>query len=109
MVMFQGLRPALKKSNKPKKTQADLNVIKTADELLSTENNLVFIETVKLLIKLSNRFNSFYLPIIKKFAEFVQNIPFNQEINFLERGLERGARTLSLCLKCFFPEETDFV
>ncbi|OIZ94432.1 hypothetical protein A1D18_06240 [Candidatus Rickettsiella isopodorum] len=115
MVMFQGLRPGFKKINKPKKAQADLNVIKTADDLLNTENNLVLIETIKLLVKPPNRFNYLYLPIIRKFAEFVQAIPlmqygfFNQEINFLERGLERSARTLSLCLKYFFPEESDFI
>ena len=50
----------------------------------------------------------------KKFAEFVQDIPlkrtkaFKQEISFLERGLQRSTRTLSLCLKYFFPDKTDF-
>lgn len=112
--MFQGLRPSFKKLNKSKKIEADLYVIKAADDLLSTDNNLVLIETIKTLIKPSYRFNNFYLPVIKKFAEFVQSIPlmqhgfFNQEINFLERGLERSARTLSLCLKYFFPEEINF-
>jgi hypothetical protein len=113
MVMFRGLRASFKKINKPKKAQADLYVIKAADDLLNSENNLALIETIKLLIKPAGRFN-YYLPIIKKFAEFVQDIPlmqqgfFNQEINFLERGLERSARTLTLCLKYFFPEEINF-
>lgn len=117
MVMFQGLRPSLKKINKSKKAhaQTDLYVIKVADDLLNAENNLSSIEIIKTLIKPANQFNYLYLPIIKKFAEFVQVIPlmqhgfFNQEINFLERGLERSARTLSLCLKYFFPEETNFI
>ncbi len=115
--MFKGLRPPFKKTNRPKKAQAqaDLYVIKAADDLLNTENNLLLIETIKALIKPSKRFNYLYLPIIRKFAEFVQTIPlmqhgfFNQEINFLEKGLERSARALSLCLKYFFPEETDFI
>ncbi|MFZ0219142.1 MAG: TraI domain-containing protein [Candidatus Aquirickettsiella sp.] len=114
MVMFRGLRASFKKINKPKKTQTNLYIIKTADDLLNTENNLTSIETLKLLIQPSSRLNDFYLPIIKNFAEFAQEIPlmqygfFNQEINFLERGLERGARTLTLCLKYFFPEEINF-
>ncbi|WP_342220075.1 TraI domain-containing protein [Rickettsiella endosymbiont of Miltochrista miniata] len=113
MVMFRGLRASFKKINKSKKLQTDLYVIKSADELLNSENNLALIETIKSLIKPSNRFN-YYLPVIKKFAEFVQDIPltqhgfFNQEINFLERGLERSTRTLTLCLKYFFPEEINF-
>lgn len=117
MVMFRGLRPSFKKINKPEKkqVQANLYVIKAADDLLSTENNLSLIETIKILTKSSNQFNYLYLPIIRKFAEFVQAIPlmqpafFNQEINFLERGLERSARVLSLCLKYFFPEENNFI
>jgi len=114
MAMFQRLRPSSKKTN-TKKAHADLYVIKAADDLLSTENNLSSITTIKTLIKASNHFNYLYLPIIRKFAEFVQAIPlmqygfFNQEINFLERGLERSARTLSLCLKYFFPEENNFI
>ena len=70
MVMFQGLRPGFKKINKPKKAQADLNVIKTADDLLNTENNLVLIETIKLLVKPPNRFNYLYLPIIRYLCVF---------------------------------------
>ncbi|MEN9450851.1 MAG: hypothetical protein RJA83_1469 [Pseudomonadota bacterium] len=113
MVMFSGLRASLKKINKSKKPQTDLYVIKSADDLLNSESNLALIETIKSLIKPSNRFN-YYLPVIKKFAEFVQDIPlmqhgfFNQEINFLESGLERSTRTLTLCLKYFFPEEINF-
>ncbi|WP_342147404.1 TraI domain-containing protein [Rickettsiella endosymbiont of Aleochara curtula] len=113
MVMFRGLRASFKKINKPKKIQTDLYVIKAADDLLNSENNLALIATIKSLIKPSSQF-SHYLAIIKKFAEFVQDIPlmqygfFNQEINFLERGLERSTRTLTLCLKYFFPEEINF-
>lgn len=113
MVMFRGPKASFKKINKLKKPQADLYMIKAADDSLNSENNLALIETIKSLIKPSDRFN-YYLPIINKFAEFVQDIPlmqhgfFNQEINFLERGLERSTRTLTLCLKYFFPEEINF-
>ncbi len=113
MVLFRGLKPAFKKINKIK-TNLDLHPIRTADDLLNTKDNLKFVKTIKLLIKPSTRFNSFYLPVIRKFAEFVQNVTenqcgfFNQEIGFLERGLERSSRTLALCLKYFFPEEVNF-
>jgi hypothetical protein len=113
MVLFRGLKPAFKKINKTK-IKPDLHPIRTADDLLNTKDNLKFVKAIKLLIKPSSRFNSFYLPIIKKFAEFVQNLTenqcgfFNQEIGFLERGLERSSRTLALCLKYFFPEEINF-
>lgn len=112
--MFQGRKSSYKKTSKGKKAQADLLLIQTADDLLNTENNLVLIEMVKSLIKPSNRFDNFYLPVIKKYAEFVQNIPLkqcgisNQKISFLERGLERSTRTLTLCLKYFFPEDINF-
>lgn len=116
MVMFRGLNFSFKKINKSKaRAQVDQYVIKTADDLLNTKNNLASIKIIKSLIKPSSQFNYIYLPIIRKFAEFVQVIPlmqpgfFNQKINFLERGLERGVRTLSLCLKYFFPEENDFI
>jgi hypothetical protein len=117
MVMFRGLSPSFKKINKSKKAHAQIDrcVIKTADDLLNTKNNLASIEIVKSLIKPSSHFNYIYLPTIRKFAEFVQAIPlmqpgfFNQKINFLERGLERGVRALSLCLKYFFPEENNFI
>jgi hypothetical protein len=114
MALFQGLRPPFKKINNTKKAQLDLYSIKTGDDLLKTEHNSLFIQAIKSLIKFSSRFSYFYFPVIKQFAEFVQNIPLNQrgffgqEIGFLERGLERSARTLALCLKYFFPEEINF-
>lgn len=115
MIMFRGIKSSFKKANKTKnkRTQSDLYSVKTADDLLNTKNNLVLIKTIKSLIKPSDRFKDCLL-IIKEFAEFVQDIPltqygfFNQEISFLERGLERSARTLTLCLKYFFPEEINF-
>ncbi len=113
MVLFRGLKPTFKKVNKIK-TKFDLHPIRTADDLLNTRDNLKFVKAVKLLIKPSTRFNRFYLPVIRKFAEFVQNITenqcglFSQEVGFLERGLERSSRTLALCLKYFFPEEVNF-
>ncbi|MEN9917023.1 MAG: hypothetical protein RLY40_955 [Pseudomonadota bacterium] len=114
MGLFKDLRLSYKKALKTKKAQPNLYTVKKADDLLNTENNLVLIEKIRSLIKPSSRFNYFYLAIIKKFAEFVQDIPlikhgfFNHQINFLERGLERSSRTLSLCLEYFFPEEINF-
>ncbi len=113
MGLFKDLRLSYKKTIKTKNPPPDLNAVKKADDLLNTENNLILVEKLRSLMPTS-RFNHFYLPIIKKFAEFVQDIPliqhgfFNQQMNFLERGLERSSRTLSLCLEYFFPEEVNF-
>lgn len=112
--MFKGLKTSFKKINKSKKIKMDLNRIKSTDELLNKKNNLEFIETIRSLIKSSSQFKNLYLPVIRKFAEFVQEIPlmqpgfFNQKINFLERSLERSTRSLSLCLNYFFPKEKNF-
>lgn len=114
MGLFKDLRFSYKKTIKTTSPRPNLHSVKKADDLLNTENNLILVEKLRSLIKPTSRFNCFYLPIIKKFAEFVQDIPliqhgfFNQQINFLEKGLERSSRTLSLCLEYFFPEEINF-
>lgn len=114
MGLFKDLRFTYKKTIKTKSPRPNLYSVKKAHDLLNTENNLILVEKLRSLIKPTSRFNYFYLPIIKKFAEFVQDIPliqhgfFNQQMNFLERGLERSSRTLSLCLEYFFPEEVNF-
>lgn len=114
MKLFYNLKPSLKKKDKNKEIQIELQPIRTADELLIPKDCAEFIKTIKLLIKSSNRFSHFYLPVIKKFAEFVQNITesqhdfFSCETSFLEHSLERASRTLSLSLKHFFPEEINF-
>lgn len=111
MKLFHNLKPLLK-SNKGNSTE--LHSIITADELLNITNSREFIKTINLLIKPSSHFNHFYLPVIKKFAEFVQNITenqrsfFNRQVSFLERGLERASRTLTLVLAYFFPKEINF-
>lgn len=114
MGLFKDLRFHYKKTIKNQNPRPNLYSVKKADELLNTENNLILVEKLRSLIKPTSRFNYFYLPAIKKFSEFVQDIPliqdgvFNRQINFLERGLERSSRTLSLCLEYFFPEEVNF-
>jgi len=88
--------------------------IKSATDLLSTKDNHGFLQSIKRLIKSSQQFDSVYLPVIEKFAEFVQNIPenqrefFGQQAEFLTLGLELAARTLDLCRAYFFSEEADF-
>jgi hypothetical protein len=114
MGLFKDLKFSYKKTIKTKNARTNLYSVKKADDLLNTENNLVLIKKIRSLIKPASRFNYFYLPIIQKFADFVQDIPLiqhvflNQQINFLERGLERSSRTLSLCLEFFFPQEVNF-
>jgi hypothetical protein len=51
MVMFRGLNFSFKKINKSKaRAQVDQYVIKTADDLLNTKNNLASIKIIKSLI-----------------------------------------------------------
>ncbi|WP_240992248.1 conjugal transfer nickase/helicase domain-containing protein [Rickettsiella grylli] len=113
--MFKGLNSAFKKVNHAKKIKTDLNRIQSADDLLNKKNTLERVETIKSFIPSSNQFKNLYLPVIKKFSEFVQEIPlmqpgfFNHKINFLERGLERSARSLSLCLNYFFSEKNNLM
>ncbi len=115
MVLFQGLKRHLKNLNTNKTSQSfGIYPIKSATELLATQENQGFIRNIKSLIKPSRCFDGLYLPAIEKFAEFVQNIPenqqdfFGQQEEFLTHGLERVSRTVSLCLAYFFPEKSDF-
>lgn len=113
MVLFQDLKRHINNINNKSKPSG-IYPIKPAVELLSMKDNQVFLRTIKLLIKPSRRFDDFYLPVIEKFAEFVQTIPenergfFGQQTDFLSHGLERVARVLSLCLAHFFPKQADF-
>lgn len=99
--MFRGLKAS-------KKAQADLYEIKSAEDLLNSGNNLPLIEAIKSLPIKPSGWLDYYFPVINKFSEFVQSIPLNQEISFLERGLERSKRTLILCLEYFFPGQKNF-
>jgi len=115
MVLFQGLKRHLKHAEANKNDPpSSLYPIKPATDLLSTEENKGFIQTIRTLIRSFQCFEDFYLPAIEQFAEFVQTLPenqrefFGQPVEFLTRGLERAARTLSLCLTYFFPDAADF-
>lgn len=115
MVLFQDIKRHLKNIHNNKNSHlSEIYSIKSATELLNTKDNQQFIRTMKALLKPSRRFDELYLPVIEKFSEFVQSLPenkrgfFDQQAEFLTRGLERVSRTLSLCLAYFFPEKSDF-
>lgn len=112
MALFEGLKRHLQNSNlKKNHLSSDVYPIKSAAELLGDKENQGFVKAMELLVKPSHYFDDFYFPTLKKFAEFVQNLPenqqgfFNQKTEFLTQGLERAARALALCLGNFFPDE----
>ena len=115
MELFQDLKRYLHQgeSNKDKRIK-DLFPVRSASKLLSGAVPKSFVDTLQSLIKPAALFDGVYFPVIEKFAEFVQNIPeigcsfVGQEVEFLNQGLERTARALSLCLVYFFPKETNF-
>lgn len=90
----------------------DAILIKSGNALLSHEKRQQHISAVKTLLNLPPKiFNAIYNQLIEQFAEFVQSLPetvygaFASEGGFLDHGIERASRALSLCVTYFFPEE----
>lgn len=113
MVLFSGFKRH-KKSYNNKSKPSGIRPIKSATALLSSKDNQLLLQSIKLLVKPARRFDEYYLPVIEKFAEFVQNISeneqgfFGQQTDFLSHGLERVSRVLSLCITYFFPKQANF-
>lgn len=116
MAIFKGLYNSLAKI-KPFDSipSAAVFPVHAAEHLLSNEKRQQAIKNIKALLNLPPKlYESLYYSVIKNFAEFVQNIPetqyglFSHEGGFLDHGLERASRALSLCLTNFFPEEKSF-
>lgn len=115
--MFKGLHSTLQKA-KPTEALAkhpDATPIQGAEALLTSEKRQIHIRNIKSLLNLPPKlYDSLYHKVIKQFAEFTQNLPetqhglFGHEGGFLDHGLERASRALSLCLNHFFPHEKSF-
>lgn len=115
--MFKGLHTALQKA-KPAEALAkhpDVMSIQTAEVLLANEKRQQHINKIKSLLNLPPKlYDNLYYKVIKQFAEFCQTLPetqhglFGNESGFLDHGLERTSRALSLCLNHFFPHEKTF-
>lgn len=115
--MFKGLHSALQKakSTEPLTKHPDVTPIQAAEVLLASEKRQLHIKNIKSLLNLPPKlYDNLYHKAIKQFAEFTQNLPetqhgmFGKEGGFLDHGLERASRALSLCLNHFFPHEKSF-
>lgn len=120
MPIFRGVRQNSLPLEKTKKAitqrkHPDAYLIQSAATLLANEKRQQHIKNIKSLLHLPPKlYNSLYYQVIEQFAEFVQNLPetaygiFSGEGGFLEHGLERASRALSLCLTYFFQDEKSF-
>jgi len=114
--MFTGLqqrRPPKNANNTAKLTET--YIIKSGATLLATEKRLQHTRNIKNLLNLPPKlYQRLYQQVIVQFAEFTQELPetvqgaFASAGGFLDHGLERASRALSLCLAYFFPEEKNF-
>lgn len=117
-MMFKGLYSTNLQKPKPSETAAkhpDVHPVLSAEALLATEKRQLHIKNIKSLLNLPPKlYDSLYHRVIQQFAEFSQNLPetrygtFANAGGFLDHGLERAARALSLCLTYFFPQEKTF-
>jgi len=115
--MFKGLHSALQKV-KPTENLAkhpDAIPVLSADALLASEKRQHHLKNIKALLNLPPKlYDDLYLKVIRQFAEFTQSLPdtqygiFAHDGGFLDHGLERASRALSLCLSYFFPQEKTF-
>lgn len=117
MPIFTGLR---QRNNQPKTAEATIKsphatLIESATTLLSADKRQQHLKNIKALLNLPPKlYQTLYQQAIEQFAEFVQSLPetaqgiFAGELGFLDHGLERAARALSLCLGYFFPQEKNF-
>lgn len=118
MSMFKGLHSALHKTKttEPQNKHPDAIPVQTAATLLVADpKRQEHLKNIKTILNLPPKlYHSLYYKVIKDFAEFTQNLPetevgmFANEGGFLDHGLERAARALSLCLSLFFPQEKTF-
>lgn len=112
--MFKGLQQKFSQGTPPVggKKNPEVVLIQSAATLLGSEKLQPHLKNIKSLLNLPPKFyNRLYYQVIEQFAEFVQTLPetvhgtFANDGGFLEHGIERAARALSLCLAYFFPEE----
>lgn len=112
--MFKGLHSTLHKA-KPVETSVkhpDVTIVQPAATLLQAEKRQQHLKNIKALLNLPPKlFDTLYQRVINQFVEFCQFLPetqhglFANEGGFLDHGLERASRALSLCLSYFFPQE----
>lgn len=116
--MFKGLHQLLHKPTKPTEVvhKGPLVIpVHTAETLLGTEKRQQHLKNIKALLNLPPKFyDNLYGSVMERFAEYVQNLPqtqygaFSNMGGFLDHGIERAARALSLCLAYFHPQDKVF-
>jgi hypothetical protein len=115
--MFKGLHQLMTKPRpaEPAFKPPQVTAVHSAENLLSAEKRLECLNNIKSLLNLPPKlFDKLYGKVVAAFAEFVQALPqtqhgaFSNVGGFLDHGLERAARALSLCLAYFHPEEKSF-
>ena len=113
MPIFKNIQQHFHKENNQEVIKhPDATLIQSGNALLSNEKRQQHINAVKTLLNLPPKiFNTIYHQVIEQFAEFVQSLPetvhgaFSSEGGFLDHGIERASRAISLCVTYFFPEE----
>ncbi len=84
--------------------------IKPVTSLLQTNKRQEFLDTIRSLLRMPDKYAELFFISVEQFAEFVQQLPenqhglFSQTGEFLDHGLERATRTLALCLDYFDPK-----
>lgn len=115
MPIFSRLQQRRPKATDTITKPPNVTVIQSAATLLAPEKRQQHIKNIKSLLNLPPKLHQrLYQQVIDQFAEFVQALPetargtFGNEGGFLDHGLERASRALSLCLAYFFPQEKSF-
>jgi hypothetical protein len=116
--MFKGLHQLMIKPRpaaEPVMKAMQVSVVQSAENLLSAEKRQQHLKAIKSLLNLPPKlYDRLYGKVLNAFAEFVQTLPqtqygaFSNMGGFLDHGIERAARALSLCLAYFHPEEKSF-
>jgi integrating conjugative element relaxase (TIGR03760 family) len=114
--MFKGLHQILNKVKPADNLRQPQGMpVNTAQALLAAEKHQKYLSDIKSLLNLPPKlYEKLYYQVIERFAEFVQNLPqtqhgaFSNVGGFLDHGIERAARALSLCLEYFYPQQKSF-
>ena len=116
-MLFKGLHQMLGKTATQQESAKHPHAtpIESAATLLAPARRQDYLKNIKSLLHLPPKlYDTLYYKVIERFAEFVQSLPetqhgaFANNGDFLNHGLDRASRALTLILSYFFPEEQSF-
>src|SRR5690349_5400511 len=117
-MMFKGLHQMLSKTAAQQHESTKhphATPVESAATLLASTRHRDHLKNIKSLLHLPPKlYDTLYLRVIERFAEFVQNLPetqhgpFSNNGGFLDHGIDRASHALTLCLSYFFPDEKSF-